>query len=737
MVDFSQFLSRPVWRAGVKLHFIVCLAVLAIVLSAGAARAAENEPTDLQFDVFFGYDQIVPEATWIPVVCEIQNNGPSFQGAVEVSPGTTYDTGQTVKMPVELPNGTLKRIVIPVFSQSRGGNWTVRLLDEHRRVRDEKTVEPRRQMSRGAFLIGGLAHTPGGNPVLRPRPNDQTEDQPASARFLPSIFPDNPLVLEGLNALYISSEEVPKLRPAQANAILGWLNAGGHLIIGVEQASDITAEPWLQEIMPCDLGNFKSIGAHPEIEDWLRTPSTEATPVRGTQRRFHGTAPPAPDNPFSDVADDSGFELADIQVCDVSNRDGRVVLTCGGAPLIVTADRGLGQITVLTFSPEREPFRSWKNLSAFWSKVAGSATRYTAQNPAVPPNPGYYAGVGAATDGVFGAMIDSRQVHKLPAGWLLLLLLVYLVVIGPLDQYWLKRIGRPMLTWITFPCYVVFFSLLIYFIGYKLRAGESEWNELHVVDVLPNGDHAELRGTTYVSLYSPANQRYHVKGPQKFATVRGEFYGFYGGGNSERLDVTETGDSFDAELFVPVWSSQLFVSDWWESAPMPFEVKVTPRGDGWTVTVTNHLDTTLSNMRLALPGLLFATVGDCPANQSKTYTVSRSSARQLQDFVGSESAGFAQVTMSRRSALGSSERGQISDLPDASMAASFISLSGATPYGRFASSPGLDLTRTVEHGEAVLLAWSDHFTPESAMNQFTPRRSDRHTLWRCPVTVTE
>ena len=51
-------------------------------------------------------------------------------------------------------------------------------------------------------------------------------------------------------------------------------------------------------------------------------------------------------------------------------------------------------------------------------------------------------------------MMDSRQVHKLPVGWLLLLLLVYLVVIGPFDRFWLKRIGKPMLTWITFPCYV-------------------------------------------------------------------------------------------------------------------------------------------------------------------------------------------------------------------------------------------------------------------------------------------
>jgi hypothetical protein len=48
----------------------------------------------------------------------------------------------------------------------------------------------------------------------------------------------------------------------------------------------------------------------------------------------------------------------------------------------------------------------------------------------------------------------------------------YLVVIGPLDQYWLKRIGKLTLTSITFPCYVVCFCFLIYLIGQASRAGD-------------------------------------------------------------------------------------------------------------------------------------------------------------------------------------------------------------------------------------------------------------------------
>ena len=121
------------------------------------------------------------------------------------------------------------------------------------------------------------------------------------------------------------------------------------------------------------------------------------------------------------------------------------------------------------------------------------------------------------------------------------------------------------------------FSLVIYLIGYKLRAGESEWNELHLVDVLRNGDHAELRGRTFMSVYSPANQRYALESPQKVATFRGEFSGWNRVQSNEKATVLQNGDSFRAEIFVPVWTSQLFVSDWWHPAAPRSRPALPPR----------------------------------------------------------------------------------------------------------------------------------------------------------------
>ena len=194
---------------------------------------------------------------------------------------------------------------------------------------------------------------------------------------------------------------------------------------------------------------------------------------------------------------------------------------------------------------------------------------------------------GWSLDGLFGAMIDSKQVRKLPLAWLLVLLVAYLLVIGPFDRYWLKKINRQMLTWITFPCYVVFFSGLIYFIGFKLRAGDSEMNELSFVDVLPGS----LRGRTFTSIYSPANNTYSLMGDQRFATVRGEFMGGFGnGGESSRGDITARGNGFEARGFVPVWTSQMFVSDRLEPIPpcTPPAARVAATADVWTIPVADR-----------------------------------------------------------------------------------------------------------------------------------------------------
>jgi len=713
---------------------------LAVVLCCGAGLRASGAETAsaLQFDVFLGHDGIVREGTWFPVVCELKNDGPPFTAVIEVS-ASVFSQGQPRRANVELPTGTLKRLVIPVFCTSRGyAGWDARLRDDRGKVRAEQlNLRPRRLVGWETTVVGALTRTPGGAPTLRPVLPKQPDVQPAVARWQPSIFPDNPLVLEGLDLLYLSSERATELKSPQTRAVLRWLHAGGHLVIGVDDIGEVNALPWLRNLLPCALETNSAVNHHPELHQWLRSApgsaggdTTPPGPAAVLPTAKTGARPAAgPTNVFAGLAEDLAFELASLPVATGPLTDGQALVSAEGKPLIVTAPRGRGRVTALLFSPEREPVRSWKHLPSFWAKLAEVP-------PALYTWASYAHPVGWSTDGIFGAMVDTWQVRKLPVPWLLLLLVVYLLVIGPLDHWWLKRIGKPMLTWITFPCYVLLFSLLIYFIGYKLRAGETEWNELHLVDVLPAGGQAELRGRTYASIYSPVNATYRVEGRQQFAAFRSEFRGGWAGSHeSERGAVLQAGDHFTAEIFVPVWTSQLYVNDWWQPSPRSLDLRVQRQGEGYLVAVENRLDRALAHARLVVAARVFD-LGELPAGQTKRFTLSPTQGRPLKEFVAAHGGSFLQVTQARQRAFGSSSSAHLTDLPAASQAASFVSQLGRDPGAfSFIAPPGLDLSAVVERGQALLLAWAGDYAPVPPLNQFKPRRTARHTLFRLATAV--
>ena len=72
-------LTRPAWKERVpacsRSAWIRAIAVFLLVLASLApARAL------VRFDVFLGYDGILPEASWFPVSFEVQNDGAPFIG---------------------------------------------------------------------------------------------------------------------------------------------------------------------------------------------------------------------------------------------------------------------------------------------------------------------------------------------------------------------------------------------------------------------------------------------------------------------------------------------------------------------------------------------------------------------------------------------------------------------------------------------------------------------------------
>lgn len=729
--------GRKLKLAATTAKSLARLLVLAALASGGLGGTALAA---LQFDVFIGYDGTVHEASWFPVVCEVLNDGPGFKGVFELT-GAQLNQSHIRRMAIELPTGTRKRFVMPVFMPGRFNPvWNADLYDERGRKRAELlNLQPRKRVYWESPLLGALPRNIGGLPDFPPVHQNRRDMQPGIARLQKELFPDNPIALQGLNAIYLNSERADLSVP-QVNALLAWLHDGGHLIVGVEQPSDINANPWLRALLPCDLTGVSAVSAQQELQVWVRNAPMKASSSRSAERppptrsgassrqRSSATTPPPtpPSNPFANQQADPAFEQAQLVVATGALRDGQALVSSQETPLIVAAQRGRGKITVLTFSPEREPFRSWKNRSWFWARLAELPAGWF-----ISTDFARYGGW--SIDGVFGSMIDSKQVRKLPVGWLLVLLLVYLLVIGPVDQFWLKRIGRQMLTWVTFPAYVVLFSGLIYWIGFMLRAGETEWNELHLVDVLPRGEAAEFHGRTYGSIYSPSNARYDLVSTNAYAALRGEFMGYYSAqSESSRATVEQQGNHFAARVSVPVWTIEMFVSDWWHSEQQPpVRLTIVPQGTRWQVTAESRLKHRLGPVALVLGGRVHE-LGNFAPGQTREFTLNAGQGLFLRDFVRNHGGQFQGLMQQRQRALGDNRAG-LPDTPHSAMAASFISLwneDQQNNYWNFVATPGVDLTDLTERGDAVLLAWAPGYAPVPPLNRFSPRRSRRDTLLR-------
>lgn len=707
------------------------LLVVALLLGPGAMPAARAE---LQFDVFLGFDSQVREAGWFPIAIEAFNDGPPLDAVIEVSSGG-LGADQVRQVPIELPTNTKKRLTIPIFATGSRFNpqqdWLVRLVDRKGRLIVERGAQSR-QLPAETRLIGALSRALAGTPVL-------PETGPAVvARLQPDVFPDNPLTLESMDALYLNSERALNLQINQIAAILAWLRHGGHLILAVEQVNDVNATPWLRELLPCDLSETASLGIAAPLRAWIESNRPDPVPLPdGPRRGARRAASPSVMNPGPSWEEDASLNEARVPVAQTRLHPPAVsLLQVEDRALVLRAHEGRGTITVLTFSPEREPFRSWKGRPWFWAGLLD-------HNPAAMPGQPAMNYGGASIDGVFGGLLDSRQVRKLPVPWLLLLLVVYLVVIGPLDRWWLKKINRPMLTWVTFPGYVVFFSLLIYYIGYRLRAGETEWNELHLVDVLERGGRVELRGHTYIGLYSSEPATYPVASDQPFATFRPELIDLLGGPRGDkRAEIVQTGNSYAGRLTVPVWTSLLYESDWLQGASAPpARASVAPTGNGgFALTAENRLDRPLTHLRLAAGGMMFE-LGTLEAGEKKSFTLQPAEGVSLREFTQlhaiQNNKTFVSVTEARRSAVGGTSAGQLEDPARVSTVASFPSLIPTHHLNRpFVAPPRLDLGPLVERGDAVLFAYDAGHAPIKPIHQFKPVRQSRNTLFRLAIPMT-
>ncbi len=184
-------------------------------------------------------------------------------------------------------------------------------------------------------------------------------------------------------------------------------------------------------------------------------------------------------------------------------------------PLVVQGAYGLGRVTLVGIDLDQPPFTKWPGQQAFWEQLLLRA------GPRMPTGPvqtrNFFGPRGAYGESEADSQLQSLNqqleafegVPVISFGWVALFILLYILVVGPLDYLFLKKVvGRLELTWITFPTVVLAVSAAAYFTAYYLKGSELRVNKMDLVDLdLQTG---RAYGHSWFSVFSPRIQKYTV-----------------------------------------------------------------------------------------------------------------------------------------------------------------------------------------------------------------------------------
>jgi hypothetical protein len=285
-------------------------------------------------------------------------------------------------------------------------------------------------------------------------------------------------------------------REGRKEAIVDWVRRGGRLIISVGKNHDVVTRLGpIQTALPVTLTGLHQL---PQ----LNSLGAFSSDNRNVEARLRQAVP--------------GARPAAIDVAKMEPKPGRetepIMEEHEGPPLIVRGSYGMGSVTVVAFDPDQAPFTTYpQDMQAkFWGVLCDKTIP--------PPKTDQFdarRGVGfnrSESDLAGQLQVNLEEFQEVPVisfGWVALFILVYILIVGPLDYFFLKKVVKRLeLTWITFPTVVITISVIAYFTAYWLKGNDQRINKVDLLDI--DLETQRVYGNTWFTIFSPRIQHYTV-----------------------------------------------------------------------------------------------------------------------------------------------------------------------------------------------------------------------------------
>jgi hypothetical protein len=498
----SQSISYPGLRSP---RVVVSLLVLCVARPS-AAQSAGDEPRFVGIRVGFG--DLYKVGHWTPVELAIRGGREPITGHVTltVADGDGLRSTAVSDRPYQVLPGETARVLMYVKPGRPEGEFTARLYrgpvenddivaqERFATQYDPDPLHPRTALTASQELIVGLGPSIGIEPALATRnANQQPEYETRYATVhRVTALPTHWYGYEGVNCLVLSTTDADLYSgltesSAQLRALKDWVRLGGKLMLCVgSRAPQLLADGApLAAFAPGRFAGIKTIRPGRAFESYI------------------SASEPLPELPRTAA----GGGLGAAQLADVR---GRVEVQEGGdMPLVVRAPFGFGEVVFVGVDLDQPPFSRWSQRNRLIDRLLDMPDADAARNQ--PPQ--HLLGFNDLS-GQLRAGLDQFTGVKIAPFWLVvLLILVYIALIGPIDYVLVKKVLKRMeLTWFTFPTIVVLVTAGAYFMAYWMKGDALLVNQVDVVDVDLSRPQttALVRGTSWINIFSPQMQSYDV-----------------------------------------------------------------------------------------------------------------------------------------------------------------------------------------------------------------------------------
>jgi hypothetical protein len=429
---------------------------------AGNQEVHAQGQGDVKLTVQAGFNGYCKENRWIPVRVTVENKGADLTAArIQVSGGKSIYAAD-----ISLPSTSRKELFLYLYPQDSLGKLNVSVM-----MGDQTLVTTSLNISCISgenLVIGLLTDTPSAYNSLN-ETNSLSSFVHITQLQLADL-PDRSQGWEGLDALVVSGLDMGPISDAQRAALNAWLAQGGKLlIVGGPKWQSVAGG--LDEFLPLDLKATQNLNNLSSLQSYFKIPAT----LDGNALVAVGQLRP----------------------------NAEVLVEQAGVPLIIQKPIGFGKVYYLAADPALQPLSNWDGMKVVYSDLLGTRSLHPSW-----------------TDSSWDSYSANQALATLPAlglpsaFYVFCLLGLYILIIGPLNYFILRKIKRQELAWISIPVLVILFTLAAYFSGYLIRGTRPILNRLTVAQAWDGVPQAQVHAL--VGIYSPSRTKYALQAGDSF-----------------------------------------------------------------------------------------------------------------------------------------------------------------------------------------------------------------------------